>query len=216
MKPMERSILGIVTIGLAIVAAGCDESLEEDVAKESAAVTISNDAGTFSIDAPPGEYTGFSLDASCSHDEGPDGGFSVWTRAAYSIASRLDCLDCFLPSTVVVGEPVDEHAITACLPSEAHSGCDETADVSGLVIDDLLAPATLDNGEQAPVDSVAVMFFRVHEAWNDELEGEYGTTIPFPRIDVASTRLSVTGGAVVSVGAEWSFCDDALNSDSCF
>jgi hypothetical protein len=216
MKHMERSILGIATLGLAIVAAGCDESLEEDVAKESAAVTISNEAGTLSIEAPPGEYTAFSLDASCSHDEGPDGGYSVWTRAAYSIATRVDCLDCFLPATVVVGELVDEHEITACLPSNAHVGCDEAADVSGLVLGDLLAPATLDNGEQAPVDSVGVMFFRVHEVWDDSLEDHYGTTIPFPRIDVASSRLSVSSGEVVSAGAEWTFCDDALNSDSCF
>lgn len=204
---------------VSIFAAGCNGPLADDAgeddAEAAAAVTVSNTAGTFSIDAPPGDYTSFSLGVSCGH-EGPGDGYWVWSRARYDIETNLDCLDCFLPAAVVLGQPVDEHEVTACLPSDVHVGCEQTADASGIALTDLLKPATLEDGEQVPpLDDIDVMFLRVHEAWDDDLADQYGVSIAFPRVDSASATLSVASDGVVSVGSNWRFCEDALNSNQC-
>ncbi|MBL8744083.1 MAG: hypothetical protein JNK04_23410 [Myxococcales bacterium] len=213
MSPFQASIRSLALV-LSLASVACDASLS-GAPDEEPPVVISTAGGRLTIEAPPGGYNAFDLDVSCSHEDEPGGSFGVWTRAAYGISTNLDCLDCLLPDTVVIGEPVADHEVAACLPSDAHTSCDRTTDIEGLELADLLKPAVLENGEEVPVSGMGVMFLRVYEVYDESLSDQYGVTIPFPRVDTATAELSVTSDGRISVGRGWSFCEDAMNSGYC-
>lgn len=201
---MGKTLIRIVAVALLVC--GCDAPSVEDVDNQDAAVTASEVAGALSIEAPPGKYNGFILDASCSTDD------SAWTRSNYTIDPNLDCLDCTLPGLILIGQVVKDHEVSACLPSDAHPGCDATSDVSGLAMADFLIPVTLENGDHVSVDRIDVTFHRVYEAWDEAIADSYGKSRPFPRVDSASATLTISSEGVVSAASDWSFCEDTLNA----
>jgi len=210
---MRRSTGVVAFLALVLCAAACERSDSgEELAASSEAVVISESETGFAVAAPAGDYNGFDLNLGWSYGSLSDG----WTstgRPVYSIRANFDCLDCFLPSNIEIGQAIQNFVPQACLPTEGgESDCELSDDIEGVQLSDLLFQRTDLNGEPIEITNISVSFYRVHEKWNDDTPYD-GEAVPFPRVDSATAELELQADGSLTAVSDWVIAEDALNSD---
>lgn len=204
-------------LAMAFSSVGCepgesDAQAERGLAPgdDTEAVSLSQSAGSFAIDAP-GAFNGFDLSIGWSYvdAEGNSGGTSI---PVYQVAPAASCDACFLPGTIELGEAIDDFVVRACLATpEAEETCQLSEQIEGLRLADLLLPMTSPEGEPMAISSVHATFYRSYERWDDSVDYD-GELVPYPRIDTAQVELELQAdGSLVPVSG-WVFEIDALNS----
>ena len=214
---MRQALGGLVCLAMALSSVGCDPADGDEQAElggalgdDAEAVSISQQAGGFAIEAP-GAFNHFNLTLGWSYldAEGNYGGVSI---PVYQVAPAASCDNCLLPGTIQLGQGIEDFLVQACLATpEAEETCQLSEQIEGLRLTDLLLPITTPEGQPMELSSVHATFTRSYERWDDAVDYD-GELVPFPRVDTAQVELELqSDGSLVPVSA-WVFQEDALNA----